>query len=115
MDDMAHRLAELRDRLSEEREGRLVAEERLREAEAFITAVVASLDRVVTYEGLGIGRGSALLYLNDLVRDHEELERRIEVAIMECHSGATSGKVERIEKILRGGSPVPDTPDGLLG
>lgn len=79
--------------------------------DAFVAQVTASMDQVAVYEGMVIGPESVLLYLNELVRDHEELERRIDLAILECRGEPVvdSGTIARI---LQGSVKTPDQVDG---
>ena len=94
-----------------------VAEDHLEKANSLLTAIQASLGEVAVYEGMGIGRGSLVLYVNELVRDHEELERRIDLALMTTRdeSIALTEVPARIALILRGSVPTPDSPGGLDG
>lgn len=78
----------------------------------------ALLNTVSTYEGI-VDASSTVLMIADLVRDHEELETRIEAVLsmlphLPDHAidDITSGDIVRI---LRGGSIFPDTPEQLEG
>jgi hypothetical protein len=87
----------------------------LEEAQGTLTVIQASLGEVAVYKGMGIGRESVVLYLNELVRDHEELERRIDLAMLECASAMDGDSVQvgifaqGIGRTLQGGSKTPDT------
>ena len=83
---------------------------RLDEADALLTAIQASLAEVPAYEGMGIGRASLLLYINDLVRDQGELERRIDLALLHLRAG--SADPDLLMRILKGHTPTPDTIEG---
>lgn len=95
-----------------ERHAKQAAEEALSEARATLTVIQASLGEVAAYEGLSIGSGESLvLYVNELVRDHAELERRIDLAMMELYNPAPDP--ELIARILQGGVATPDGLDGV--
>jgi hypothetical protein len=96
-----------------ERHAKQDAEARLVEAQATLTAIRASLGEVAVYKGLSIGSGESLvLHVNELVRDHEELERRIDLAMMECSAGSVLLS-EDIGRILQGAVATPDGLDGV--
>lgn len=84
------------------------------ELQGLVAAIRGSMAEVAVYEGLPIGNDTLLLYVNDLVRDHEELERRIDLAIMECRSSLKDGWLDvssfsgHISSILKGAVPTPD-------
>lgn len=80
--------------------------------------IKASLMEVAVYEGMG-GSPTALL-VTELVRDHEELEARIDAALSFI-SGApsflpserTREDLAEIARLLKGGQRVPDTIEGI--
>lgn len=80
--------------------------------------IKASLDQVAVYEGMD-GSPTALL-VTELVRDHEELEARIDAALSFI-SGApsflpserTREDLAEIARLLKGGQRVPDTIEGI--
>lgn len=80
--------------------------------------IKASLMEVAVYEGMG-GSPTALL-VTELVRDHEELEARIDAALSFI-SGApsflpserTRKDLAEIARLLKGGQRVPDTIEGI--
>lgn len=77
----------------------------LHETQGFIAAVQGALSEVGVYEGMDV-RQSTLQYVTELVRDHEELERRIDLAMLELRGEAVS--IEEIAQILRGGATTPN-------
>lgn len=87
--------------------------ERVAALQSTLTLIQASLAEVAVYEGLPIGPDSVVLYVNELVRDHEELERRIDHAMLELRAAAASGVLlaEHVGKILQGGTPTPNGVD----
>lgn len=87
---------------------------RLDEREAMITSIRASLSEVAVYEGMDLAGDSLLLYVNELVRDHEELERRIDHAMLELRAASAEGSphASLIARILNGSMKTPDGIDG---
>lgn len=81
-----------------------------------IAEIRGSLDRVAVYEGL-VGVSPVAMLVADLVRDHEELEARIDSALSLLSSVEAVREHSAIEvevaRLLKGGSRVPDTPEGL--
>jgi hypothetical protein len=108
--------ADLKEGVTALREELRLTRERVEHAQGVLAAVRGSLSEVAVYEGLPIGEESMLLYLNELVRDHEELERRIDKAMMEC-AAAKDGWMEirlfaeQIVRILQGGVVTPNGVD----
>jgi hypothetical protein len=95
-----------------------------------LTLIRVALGRVSVYEGLVDVSPTASL-VDDLVRDHEELEARIDAALHlvystmwpeieenDRHGYADPAAIlrttlDRIAQLLRGARRVPDSPEGL--
>lgn len=85
--------------------------------------VRAALSEVAVYEGL-VDVSPVAMMVSELVRDHEELEARID-AVMSLLRPKIEGGSEwvvhsledfrEIARLLQGGKRVPDTPEGLSG
>jgi hypothetical protein len=110
---------ELRVRVSEVASERDVLSDRLERIQGVLTVIQASLSEVAVYKGMGIGTDSVVLYVNELVRDHEELERRIDAAMLECAAAMDGDSIpislfaQQIGRILQGGNQTPDTIEGI--
>jgi len=86
-----------------------------------INQVKVALGHVAVYEGLVESSPVAML-VDELVRDHEELESRID-AVVHHIAGAKEfwesrvplSEVDRILELLKGGARVPDTIEGIDG
>lgn len=89
-----------------------------------MTEVRVALGGVAVFEGL-VDSSPVAIMIDQLVRDHEELEARIDAALLLCASpagqlaslhdeGATEA-LQEIARLLRGGSRIPDSPEGLEG
>jgi hypothetical protein len=115
--DLKEGVAALRDELRLTRQAHAATTERLEHAQGVLVAVRATLAEVAVYEGMPIGEESMLLYLGEVVRDHEELERRIDLAVLECAAGREKGWMEirpfaeQIARILQGGVATPNGVD----
>lgn len=73
-----------------------------------------ALGRVSTFEGMDLSVNPIALMVLQLAEDHEELEKRIEAALM--YLGASAGREidpGELERVLRGGPVVPDDLSGL--
>jgi uncharacterized membrane-anchored protein YjiN (DUF445 family) len=80
---------------------------------AEITQVRVALGRAVTLQGLT--ETSPVATLVDLmVRDHDELESRIEAALVLLASHRDSIMPDDVARILRGAPRVPDTIEGAF-
>lgn len=103
----------LRDAIEAYRAMQAEMQEQRAKHDTFVAQVTASLGEVAVYEGMAIGPASVLLYLNELVRDHEELERRIDLAIIKIRSEPPYETVaHEIGQILQGSVATPDQVDG---
>lgn len=83
-----------------------------------LSRVKATLSEVAVYEGMPIGSDeSVLLYLAELVRDHEELERRIDLAMMTLadESVPLTQIPNQVANILKGGERTPDDLSEIVG
>lgn len=92
------------------------AQAKVVELQAILTQIRAGLSEVAVYEGLPIGNESLVLYLSELVRDHSELEARIDAALMRCAlPDRLKPELDLVEvaRLLKGGTRIPDSPDGL--
>ena len=98
------------DALLEERDHYKALAERLG---TVLAEIRGSLDQVAVYEGMD-GSPVALL-VAELVRDHEELEARIDAALMRIASGPSYALGNEVAAILRGGPRVPDDPREITG
>jgi len=93
-----------------------------------LTQIRVALGRVAAFEGLDTS--PTAMMVDELVRDHEELEARIDAAMMivrELADGARIalgkpqpyddetwvGEIREIGRLLQGGTRVPDTPETL--
>jgi len=77
-----------------------------------VTQVRVALGRAVTLQGLTETSPVALL-VDAIVRDHDELESRIEAVLMLLADRPNAVSPRDIERILRGGPRVPDTIEGI--
>lgn len=80
-----------------------------------IAEVRGSLSEVAVYDGILEGSPTAWA-VAELVRDHAELEARIEATLSEIAHYEGKGEWELLERpymLLRGGPRVPDSPEGL--
>lgn len=116
--DEQARTAHLRSLVEDERRLRLLAQDAQRLTnEAWhavgqeIMQVRVALGRVAVYQGIVEHSPTAML-VDELVRDHEELEARIEAALVALGDDPAS---KRIEGLLRGAERVPDTVEEALG
>lgn len=78
-----------------------------------IAEIKGSLSQVAVYEGLE-GSPTALL-VSELVRDHEELEKRIDAAVLLCAANTEEplDGYGQIAEVLRGGKRIADDPREL--
>jgi hypothetical protein len=80
-----------------------------------------ALGRVAAFEGMDAS--PVALMVDELVRDHEELEARIDSALMlikhyrpdAAHLSNLGGVFDELARLLKGGSRVPNTPEDLEG
>ena len=109
----------LRQEIGESRDECRALRHRLEEAQGTLTVIQASLGEVAVYKGMTIGHESVVLYVNELVRDHEELERRIDATMLECAAAMDGDSIpvslfaQQVGRILQGGAKTPDTIEGL--
>jgi hypothetical protein len=90
------------------------------DAETELVQIKAALNEVAVYEGLV--EVSPVAYLvSELVRDHEELEARID-AVVSLLQGAKeaanvtdepSPLIDEVARLLQGGERFPDDPSSL--
>lgn len=87
---------------------------RLDRVNATLTEIKVALGGVATYDGLLDVSPVAMLVAN-LVADHERLEQRIENVLTYLGTGShpLDFDPKRIEAMLRGASPFPDTIEGI--
>lgn len=76
-----------------------------------VNEIRVALGRVAAFEGIVDSSTTAML-VDELVRDHEELESRIDAA-MSLLSGETSEVASEVARLLGGGTRVPDDLGGL--
>lgn len=90
------------------------------DAQAELTQIKVALNEVAVYEGLVEVSPTALL-VSELVRDHEELEARID-AVISLLQGAKeaanvtdepSPLIDEVWRLLAGGDRFPDDLSGL--
>ena len=81
---------------------------------AEIAQIRAALDEVSTYEGL-VDVSPTAMMVSELVRDHEELETRIEAVLVMLGAYEGDPIADKAVELLRGGERVPDTPESLDG
>lgn len=80
-----------------------------------IAEVRGSLSEVAVFDGI-LEFSPTALAVAELVRDHGELEARIEAALSDMAHYEGKGEWELLEgpyRLLRGAPRVPDTPEGL--
>jgi hypothetical protein len=91
-------------------------ERRYQHAIQELIAIKACLNRVSVFEGMVDYSPTALL-VSGLVHDHEELESRIYAVLAlltpEMLEMSHPCPIDEIIRLLKGGSRVPDTPEGL--
>jgi chaperonin cofactor prefoldin len=75
-----------------------------------IVQIRGVLNEVATYEGLVDASPTATL-VAELVKDHEELETRIEAVLMLLSDEPLEPIMVETVRLLRGGTRVPDTFD----
>ena len=85
--------------------------------EAEIAQIKIALEQVAVYEGL-VEVSPVALLVSELVRDHEELEARIDAAFLVLREALTGETGERgwaaeVSRLLSGGTRVPDDLSGL--
>lgn len=111
----------------------MIPEEHVERLAREILQVRMALGRVAVYEGILDVSPTAML-VDELVRDHEELEARIDAALhlisaallTEVDEDDRHGHVDpvyalmaahrrlaRVAELLKGGSRVPDSPEGI--
>lgn len=113
-------------------------EQRLEDATAELNQIRIALEQVAVYEGIVDVSPTALL-VSELVRDHEELEKRIDsvlslIALQDAYDNPEMSRAARepdymdhpmsmdakniraeIARLLKGGERIPDTIEGLDG
>lgn len=79
-------------------------------------AINVALETVAAYEGMDPAQAT-VVYVQELVRDHEELEARIDAAVgllhMMIEQGGTEEGLKQVVGYLAGAPRTPDTPEGL--
>lgn len=94
-------------------------ERRLGEKSAELFQIKIALEQVAVYEGM-VDVSPVALLVSELVRDHEELEARIDACVAllqgakEAAEGEPSPLVDEVARLLQGGNRVPDDPSQLL-
>jgi hypothetical protein len=78
-----------------------------------MTQIRASMREVAVYEDL-VDTSPTVMLVAELVRDHEELEARIDAAVMLCSEHTDDPVVMEVARLLQGGPRTPDTIEGLL-
>jgi hypothetical protein len=87
--------------------------------------ISVALGRVAAFRGIGDASPTVMM-VDELVRDHEELEARIDAAMMllkQLNEGIIwpdghddwSWQVNELARLLQGGARVPETPEDLEG
>ena len=88
----------------------------LEAAQAKLVSIKVALNRVSVYQDM-VDRSPTEMLVDDLVRDHEELEARIDAVLHYLSSERQSRNEtvtdEEVARLLRGGTRVPDSPEGL--
>jgi choline dehydrogenase-like flavoprotein len=84
---------------------------------AELTQIKAAMNEVAVYEGI-VDVSPVAMLVSELVRDHEELEARIDAVVLllkatKEHGNVTMEMVDEVTRLLRGGKRVPDTPEEL--
>jgi hypothetical protein len=77
-----------------------------------IVQIRASMREVAVYEGLVDTTPTAML-VSELVRDHEELEARIDAVVMLCRNRTGDPLAVEVVRLLQGGARTPDSPEAL--
>jgi hypothetical protein len=88
---------------------------------AELAQIKVALDEVAVYKGM-VGVSPVALLVSELVRDHEELEARIDAAIAllkdaKAASNVTdepSPLIDEVARLLAGGERFPDDPSQLF-
>lgn len=84
----------------------------INDAGACLVEIKRIIQSVDTLKGVNID-GYEIEALRNLVRDHEELEARIEAVLLMLSHGDTD--IERMGQVLCGAKRIPDTAEGLIG
>ncbi len=87
---------------------------------AELAQIKVALDEVAVYQGL-VGVSPVALLVSELVRDHEELESRIDSVISLLKGAKEAANVtdeptpliDEVARLLAGGERVPDDPSSL--
>ncbi len=88
--------------------------------EAEIAQIKVALNEVAVYEGL-VEVSPVAMLVSELVRDHEELEARIDAAIALLRDAKDAANVtdepspliDEVARLLAGGERFPDDPSSL--
>ena len=87
----------------------------LEAAQAKLVSIKVALGRVAVYDGL-VDHSPTEMMVDDLVRDHEELEARIDAVLHYVSShedGFDTEQFNEVSRLLKGGVRIPDSPEGL--
>lgn len=86
-----------------------------------LAQIRVALGRVAVYEGMDSSPLPRMV--DELVRDHEELESRIDAALLSLRQlvdnppsptdRAMRERIEEVSRLLKGGTRIPDTPADL--
>lgn len=106
-----------------------VKEDQIASRASELAQIRALMHQVTVYEGL-VDISPLVMMVSDLVRDHDALEGRIDQAILYIKSvvhrdGARFGFahdapapsliLDEVVRLLRGGTPIPDTIEEITG
>lgn len=116
-------VAASRSETQEARERALMAQEQADRLGLDMAQIRGSMYEVAVYEGL-VDTSPVAMMVSELVRDHEELEARIDAAMLVVRDlngqvdknlkEAVDGIVE-IGRLLQGGTRIPDFPEAIQG
>jgi hypothetical protein len=98
-------------------EGLVTEHDMLEEAQAKLVRIKVALGRVDVYKDL-VDHSPTEMMVDDLVRDHEELEARIDAVLHYVSShedGFDTEQYNEVARLLKGGKRVPDSPEDLEG
>ena len=107
---------EWRDRSRAQQVAALIAQRDKQAGE--LNQIKIALEEVAVYEGM-VGISPVAYLVSELVRDHEELEARIDAVVSllqgakEAAEDEPSPLVDEVARLLQGGERVPDTIAGL--
>jgi hypothetical protein len=100
----------LRELLLDQRAEQIETAQRAEHLIEELTSIRIALGRVAVYEGM-VDYSPTVLLVDELVRDHEELEARIDAVLsyLSTQHQTRPEIVDEVARLLKGGTRVPDT------